>query len=72
MTRPNQPSRRESSMLAAALAAAGTLFMSDKLSSVAHHSGLAFPIVLQTAGIVMVAVGICLLLVEWPAARSSR
>ena len=66
----NQPSRHESSMLAAGLAVAGTLFASDKLSSLAH-AALTVQVVSEGAGILMIAAGICLLLVEWPVRTSS-
>lgn len=67
MLNRNQPSRYESSTLAAALAVAGTLFLSDKLSSLGQHGVLTFPVVSQVAGILLLAAGLCLLLVEWPA-----
>lgn len=62
----NQPTRFESSTLAAALAAAGTLFMSDRLSVLAPLSSLSPQVVWPAAGIVLVATGVCLLVEEWP------
>ena len=62
MASRNQPSRYESTTLAVALAVAGTLFMFDKLGSL-----LALQVASQAAGILLVAAGVCLLLVEWPA-----
>jgi len=72
MASPNPPSRHEASILAAGLAVAGTVFMSDKLSSLAHHSALASEVVLQIAAVVLVTVGVCLLVVEWPVRAAGR
>ena len=71
MASPNQPSRHEASVLAAGLAVAGTVFMSDKLSSLAHHGALASEVLLPVAAVVLVAVGVCLLVVEWPVRASN-
>jgi hypothetical protein len=65
MARQNQPPRYESSLLAAGLAVAGSLYVSDKLSSLVRGA-LTFQVILQAAGILLIATGICLLLVEWP------
>ena len=72
MASPNPPSRHEASILAAGLAVAGTAFMSDKLSSLARHGALASEVVLQVAAVALVTVGVCLLVVEWPARAAGR
>ena len=71
MTRQIQPPRSESSLLAAGLAVTGTLYFSDKLSSLADGA-LKLQVVLQAAGILMIAAGICLLLQEWPIPTSGK
>jgi len=66
MAHPNQPSRVESILLALALAVAGTVFLADTMSSVPHLEVLTSHAAFQAAAVVMVTVGICLLIVEWP------
>ena len=71
MPNHNQPSRYQSSMLAAGLAVAGTLLVYDKLSYLVRAAFTAH-IVFPAAGILMITAGICLLLVEWPERKSDR
>ncbi len=71
MANHTQPPRYESSILAAGLAVAGTVFVSDKLSSLLQGA-LTYQMLLQATGILMIAAGICLLLVGWPARTPGR
>jgi len=72
MASPNQAARHEASMLAAGLAVAGTVFMSDRLNSMAHHGALVSEVFLPVAAVVLVTVGVCLLVVEWPVETTVR
>ncbi len=64
MKHNRQPDRLESSIIAAALAVAGMLFLSDKLGSLLF-SGTAFMHLVQhTASVVLVALGLTLLVAE--------
>ncbi len=71
MPNQNQPSRYQSSMLAAGLAVAGILLVYDKLGYLVRGA-LSAQVVLPAAGILMIAAGICLLLIEWPERKSTR
>lgn len=70
MPNQNQPSRYQSSMLAAGLAVAGILLVYDKLGYLVR-AALSAQVVLPAAGILMITAGICLLLIEWPERRSN-
>jgi len=64
MQTQKQPDRWESSIIAAALAVAGTLFLSDKLGSLMFASNLLLHVVQRTAPVLLVALGLTLLFAD--------
>jgi len=64
MANQKQPARWESSMLAAAMAVAGTLFVFDKLGSLMHTGLASFHSIAHAAPIFLVALGMSLMLAD--------
>jgi hypothetical protein len=58
------PERWESSMLAAVLAVAGTLFLFDKLGSLMRAGLLSFHTVMHSAPVFLVVLGVSLMLAD--------
>jgi len=63
-----QPKRWQSSLLAAALAFAGTPLLFDRLVSLVRSGFLSYPAILHSAPVLLVAVGLVLVLAEDSAA----
>jgi hypothetical protein len=64
MANRKQPDRWESSMLAAVLAVAGTLFLFDKLGSLMHAGLLSFNTVMHSAPLLLAVLGVSLILAD--------
>jgi len=64
MANRKQPERWESSMLAAVLAVAGTLFLFDKLGSLMQAGLLCFNTVMHSARLLLVVLGVSLVLAD--------
>lgn len=71
MPNRTQPSRYQASILAAGLALAGALLAHDKIGFLVR-AALNAQVLLPAVGILMITVGTCRLLVEWPERRSNR
>ena len=64
MKNNRQPDRWESSIIAAALAVAGTLFLSDKLACLLFIGNTFMHFVQHTAPVMLVALGLTLLVAD--------
>jgi hypothetical protein len=64
MANKNRHNGWESSLLAAALAVAGTLFFFDKLGSLMQNTTLSFEAMVHTAPVLVVVLGVSLLLAD--------
>ncbi|MGA8151408.1 MAG: hypothetical protein WB952_10700 [Terriglobales bacterium] len=64
MAKRKQPERWESTMLAAVLAVAGTLFLFDKLSSLMRNSSLSLQTIGHAAPLLLVVMAVSLMLAD--------
>jgi len=64
MAKRKQPDRWESTMLAAVLAVAGTLFLFDKLSSLMRNSTLSLQTIGHSAPLLLVVMAVSLMLAD--------
>lgn len=74
MANKNRRNGWESSLLAAALAVVGTLFLFDKLGSLMQNGALSLDAIVHAAPVLVVVLGVSLLLADQsgPASRNER
>jgi hypothetical protein len=72
MAKRKQPERWESTMLAAVLAVAGSLFLFDKLSSLMRISSLSLQAIGHAAPLLLIVMAVSLMLADHGAATDLR
>ena len=72
MAKRKQPDRWESTMLAAVLAVAGSLFLFDKLSSLMRNSSLSLQTIGHAAPLLLVVMGVSLIFADQSVASDPR
>jgi len=72
MAKRKQPERWESTMLAAVLAVAGTLFLFDKLSSLMRISSLSLQTIGHVAPVLLIAMAVSLMQADQRVAADRR